>query len=135
MQTTQILTSTTQWSNADLKAPNALIVVLAQGALSLVIPIQLTMQLVFGTNVFTNAPTLTVHYTTGVLNVITPSASFWQAGNNQIYQTTFFGGDNQESTITNKNTTLQLSTGLTGNAGNDNVVNVVFRYYVITFNV
>lgn len=129
-----ILSNTVTWSNADLKAPNPLTILAAQGPGTVIVPISIIMKLHYGgNNPFATFP-ISFTYTLGG-NATTTTASFdLTKSANTYYEFCFvnFGSSGKQDTLVeNAAATLVMNLALTGNAANDNYVTVTFTYYVV----
>lgn len=124
------------WTNAELKAGTQKVVVAAPGANKVIIPISIVLSMIYGgSNVFTNAPTLTFRHGANPTISINVTGTFWtSASSRNAYQSNFADPDSSLALFTNGALSVNLSTGLTGNAANDNVVKVGVYYYIVDNN-
>ena len=144
---TTLQTSSVIMSNAELRANTPVTLVSAQGSDTVVMPVSIAFIMRYGgTNAFTNSSAFDIRYnnvaaTDGAIN-LTPSSSFWQAtadffGRWNIGLTeNELGQGNMEvfalSLASNQPLTCQVRVPLTGNAANDNTVEVITTYFVVS---
>nr|QKV51037.1 hypothetical protein [Crucivirus sp.] len=122
------------WSNADLKANNALTVLTAQGAGKMIQPISWFIKLNYGgNNAFVGSPNCNIQYN-GVTETAFSSlgSSFWTATQSFICYNPSVNFEAAATALENQTISLKLSAGVTGNAANDNTVTVILNYAVTT---
>lgn len=123
-------------TNSQLKAATAISLIAAQGAGTVIIPAYVTWKFVYGgTNAFTNSPGNQINYgstygtTPAIINL--GGITFWQATASQIYQSNG-GYQNISTNVENQALNWTMSTAATGNAANNNTVNVTILWYTAT---
>lgn len=139
---TTILTDSVVLSNATLKAGTTSTLVSAQGANTVIVPITIAFIMRYGgTNAFTNAPSMQIGYN-GSPNFPTlgyAGAAFWTQTNTRVIvwsvpaaPTTDMYPSLPLSGMTNQPLTTAFGAALTGNAANNNTLEVFTTYYVIS---
>jgi hypothetical protein len=124
-------------TNAQIKAGNAVTLVAAQGSGIVIVPVAITLKLVYGgSNAFTSAPTIFIQYgiTIGSNDSwqISTTTTFFEATSN-FYITTPPLVKNQIAYTSIENTALTIGfTAVTGNAAGDNTITGNLLYYLIT---
>jgi len=132
-----LTTATVTVPNATLKSTTAYTLVAAQGAGTVIIPVQTTLVMRYGgTNVFTSVnPNFQFRYngvaSTGTSN-IGPGSGFWQQAFDTIFlYDSFLQGLGNLTQLDNQPLTIQCSVAAQGNAANNNVLDVITTYYVL----
>lgn len=128
---------TLTWSNAELKARTDLVLVPAQGADTIIVIDDMLLEMVYGgNNAFSGTPTMTIKYNGVNANPLTPGATFYnQTQNTYLNWDGFLAVAFTAANFVNKDLSISLGAGLTGNAANDNFMRIKVTYSVINANI
>jgi len=129
--------ATVVFSNADLKTPNVVTLIPAQGAGTVIVPTQCVATCDVATgSVFTNAPTMQFRYNNSATGQETSSLgsfTFWTSANEPLYRIPLrVAGANDSSVFANQPYTGLLNAAATGNAANNKTVTLRISYWVAT---
>jgi len=132
-----VLSNVVTYSNANMRAaPVAITLVPAAGAGTVLIPLCYSLKMAYGgTNAFTNAPGFLMRWNDsaagGASTTVGLSTTFWQS---TASGWGYFVGSVQNqllSVFENQPLTTKLNAGVTGNAANNNTVEITTYYIVV----
>lgn len=144
---TTLQTSSVIMSNAELRANTPVTLVSAQGSDTVVMPVSIAFIMRYGgSNAFTSDDSFGIRYNgvagTEEVVTVTPGSAFWRATADRFGRwnagptLTELGSENVNTfaltLASNQTLTCETRGTLTGNAANDNTVEVITTYYVIS---
>jgi len=128
----QLRMTTVSISNADLRTTNEILLVPAQGANTMIVPVHITQVHVYGgTNAWTTIGNAFIRYdsftgTTVALTNVNATATL-----SQMRQQAMSSNAENLSACTNQPLNYLLDAGGTGNAANNNTAMIYITYYVV----